>query len=108
MRYRSLFIYMSEEDKALIDRVIRSHEYSNGPAVRRELGAQGVDVPLWTLYRRMTQLKAQDAAAPMESGAIVYIIDRKMVTMKVVEVDVSASRVETAVLRLDRHAKVGR
>ncbi|MBD9434219.1 hypothetical protein IB257_30145 [Achromobacter sp. ACM03] len=91
-----------------MDRVIRSHEYQKGPTVRQELSKLGIDVPLWTLYRRMTQLKELDAAAPMESGAIVHITDRKMGTTKVIEVSVAASRVETAVLRLDRHAKAGR
>ncbi|GLK95833.1 hypothetical protein GCM10008164_35730 [Achromobacter xylosoxidans] len=103
-----MFIYMSEEDRSLIDRIIRSYEYSKAPAVRRELSEQGIDIPLWTLYRRMVQLRDADAEAPNESGTVVHIIDRRMGTMKVIEVAVAASRVETAVLRLDRHAKAGR
>lgn len=108
MRHRPLFIYMSEEDRSLIDRVIRSHEYSRAPAVRRELGEQGIDIPLWTLYRRMTQLREQDAAAPSASGTVIHIIDRKMGTLKVIETVVAASRVENALNRLIRHAKAGR
>lgn len=108
MAHRLLYSELSAKHRKAIDRVIRSHGYLRGPTVRQELSELGIDVPLWTLYRRMTQLKALDAAAPMESGTIVHIIDRKMGTMKVIEVDVAASRVETAVLRLARHAKAGR
>lgn len=108
MAHRQLYSEFPAKNRKVIDRVIRSHEYQRGPTVREELSKLGIDVPLWTLYRRMTHLKEQDAAAPMESGAIVHIIDRKMGTMKVIQVEVAASRVETAVLRLDRHAKAGR
>lgn len=108
MRHRPLFIYMSEEDRSLIDRVIRSHEYSKAPAVRRALGEQGIDIPLWTLYRRIAQLKEQDAAAPRASGTVVQIIDRKMGTLKVIETLVAASSVENAIQRLIRRTKARR
>ncbi|OWT67728.1 hypothetical protein CEY09_14590 [Achromobacter marplatensis] len=108
MARRQELSQMSPKDRRLIDRVIRSHAYLRAPAVQRELTGMGIDLPLWTLYRRMGQLKAEDAAAPKESGTIVHVIDRKMGTMKVIEVAVASSRVETAVLRLARHAKVGR
>ncbi|QEK91892.1 hypothetical protein E2544_08740 [Achromobacter insolitus] len=108
MAQRLLYSELSAKDRKLIDRVIRSHDYLRGPTVKRELSELGIEIPLWTLYRRMVQLRDMDAAAPMESGAIVQIIDRKMGTMKIIEVDVAASRVETAVLRLERHAKAGR
>lgn len=108
MARRPLFSELPAKDRKVIDRVIRSHEYLRGPTVRRDLCQLGIDIPLWTLYRRMLQLRSLDAAAPEESGTIVHIIDRRMGTTKVIEVEVAASRVETAVLRLDRHAKAGR
>ena len=108
MAQRLLYSELSAKDRKLIDRVIRCDDCLRGPGVKGEVSELGIEIPLWILYQRMVQLRDMDAAAPMESGAIVQIIDRKMGTMKIIEVDVAPSRVETAVLRLERHAKAGR